>query len=192
MRGFRGIMVLGMLMSFCCEKASLPRDTFPNRGTVSVLRNGDFLQENIRINGTVIKYNGKQDCNIFIIRERPNDSIERRQEEMNFLGIDLNDQIGDTLCLSDTDIFLPEEDFQCVGNAYHTLIGGDVLGDRYKLQTGEDHYLIITEWNAENFTVSGKFQASYVFAEEKHETEWMEDTVRYTNGKFTTTLELKE
>lgn len=73
-----------------------------------------------------------------------------------------------------------------VDTRYLSLIGGDVVGDKYSLLTNALNYLVVTKWDPEEKILSGEFQAHYLFDGEEHYHDWMADTIHFTEGSFTT------
>ncbi len=94
-------------------------------------------------------------------------------------------RLHDTIVV-DNSYFLDVETGTSTGFYGTVLDHGDVGGDIYMVLESEENFLIVTDWNAENEEIWGVFQVTFVFAEEKHETPDIPDTLRFTNGVFHT------
>lgn len=166
-----------------CEKASPPRDYYPDWGTVSILKNGE--SKNMRISGETYVFNDVRYCKVHLYTRI--DWTIVNEEFIEFVILKPETKIGDTLCLSYNNIFHPQP-LHCVGTHYSSMIYGDVIGDLYKVIPQEHSYMVLTDWDPENLILSGEFQISYYFAEDEHIHDWMADTIRFTESKFTTQL----
>lgn len=167
-----------------CEKATPPPDHFPNWGEVSILKNGE--SKNLRVWGETYMLDDIRHCFVYM-NSKVNYTI-RNEEWIQFDILQPEVKINDTLCIGYSNIFFPEP-LSCVGTYYTSMIGGDVIGDSYKVIPEEYNYMVVTEWDLENLTISGEFQVSYYFTGDEHVHEWMADTIRFTEGHFTTRLD---
>src|SRR5690606_23271678 len=170
-------------MMASCEKATPPRDYYPNWGEIFVLKNG--ASKNMRIWGESYILNDVRHCIVYLNTRI--DYTIRKEEMIRFEILKPETKIGDTLCLAYTNIFHPQP-LYCVGTHYSSLIGGDVIGDLNKVIPEESNHMVLTDWDPENLILSGEFQVSYSFAEDEHIHDWMADTIRFTDCKFTTRL----
>lgn len=177
------ILFLGVSLLMCsCEKPSPPKDYFPDWGEVSVLKNG--VPEMFRITGNVFTLDGQRFCNVFLNTKL--DFYMRKEVWMQFLNIRPM-SIDDTVCIAFTNIFFPEP-HPCVGTYFSSVFSGDVIGDSYNVIPDNKNYMVLTDWDPVELTISGEFQVSYYFSGQEHVHDWMPDTIRFTEGRFTTRL----
>jgi len=97
----------------------------------------------------------------------------------------------------DTGTFAIQEDEKAavsdlaVKAEFYTLIGGDVLGNSYKVLPSIDNYFTLESYEASSRVMKGNFNVTFVLASNKNDRDFP-DTLRFTDGRFETKIFTKE
>lgn len=175
--------LFGLLVLFTsCEKSTPPPDYYPNWGNATALKNKKPVK--FRIVGSTYTKDGKRFLDISL-----NTRLNQYMNEAEYLSFRFiqPENIGDTICVSDFNLWSKLNG--CVGSSYHSMLYYDVGGDQYDILPEENNYVILTSWNPETDSISGKFQSRYYFIGDEHVSKWMEDTMHFEKGRFNTWVE---
>lgn len=74
---------------------------------------------------------------------------------------------------------------------FYTLIGGDVLGNSYKVLPSPDNYFALESYDEASRVMKGSFSVTFVLASNKNDRDFP-DTLRLTDGRFETRIFTKE